>query len=154
MFWYSGLLTKEFIDYFSDENSIYFTVNSSGKIYNDTFNKFRDAVLYLTAFSQWENFEDSLYYHIKDKDEEFFLYLSELADPFFGDERRPDFTEVYHSIKGNMFECNIDELTADQLAVGMMFPFWSRMGGSFEDKFAESGRLRQFIIALYNKSFK
>ena len=53
-----------------------------------------------------------------------------------------------------MFECNIDELTADQLAVGMMFPFWSRMGGSFEDRFAESGRLRQFIMALYNKSFK
>ena len=53
-----------------------------------------------------------------------------------------------------MFECNIDELTADQLAVGMMFPFWSRMGGSFEDEFAESGRLRQFIMALYNKSIK
>ena len=83
MFWYSGLLTKEFIDYFSDENSTYFTVNSRGKIYNDTFNKFRDVILYLTEFSHCENFEDSLYYYIKDKDEELFSYLSELAELFF-----------------------------------------------------------------------
>ena len=83
MFWYSGLLTKEFIDYFSDENSTYFTVNSRGKIYNDTFNKFRDVILYLTEFSHCENFKDGLYYYIKDKDEELFSYLSELAELFF-----------------------------------------------------------------------
>ncbi len=154
MFWYSGLLTKEFVDYFSDENAVYFTETDSGKMYHDTFKRFRDAVRDLTALSLYKSFEESFLSRITDKDEARFLYLRELAEPFFGDERRPDFTEVYHSIKGNMFECNIDELSADQLAVGMMFPFWSRMGGSFEDEFAESGRLRQFIMALYKKSFK
>ena len=154
MFWYNGLITKEFIDYFGNEDSIYFTVKSSGKIYNDTFNEFKNVVQHLTAFSQWDNFEESLYYKIKDKDEELFSYFRNLAEPFFSDERRPDFKDVYHSIKGNMFECNIDELSNDQLAVGLMYPFWSRMGGSFEDRFAESGRLRQFIMALYNKSIK
>ena len=118
MYWYSELLNKEFVDYFSNENSIYFTVTAKGKMYNDIYDKFKGTIYQLMLLS------DNGY----------------------------NFKDIYHSIKGNVFDCDISSLSVDQLAVGLMFPFASRMGGSFEDEFAESGRLRQFILALYNKS--
>lgn len=148
MFWYSGLITEEFVQYFKNEDAIYFTVNSKGRLYNDIYLKFNSTVQHFIAFINSDKFEENLYYGIKDE----YPDLHKLAESFYNDKNRPDFNEVYHSIKGNVFDCDLDSLSADQLAVGLIFPFASRMGGSFEDEFAESGRLRQFVLALYDKS--
>lgn len=40
------------------------------------------------------------------------------------------------------------EMTKEELAVHIMYPFWSRMGGSFEQEFYTSGRLRTFLQRL------
>lgn len=151
MFWYSELLKKEFVDYFSDEDSIYFTVTAKGKIYNDIYDRFKKTVDWLLCFANYDNdccFEDTLYYMIDDKEDDIY----KLAEAFFKREKRPDFKRIYHSIQDNVFNCDIESLSTDQLAVGLIFPFASRMGGSFEDDFAESGRLREFVLTLYNKS--
>ena len=148
MFWYGGLITEEFVKYFRDEDAIYFTVSSKGRLYNDIYLKFNNTVQHFLTFFIFDKWEESAYYKIEDKES----YLYKLAESFYKHEKRPDFKEVYHSIKGNVFHCDLEVLSADQLAVGLLFPFASRMGGSFEDDFAESGRLRQFVLALYNKS--
>lgn len=83
MFWYSGLLEKEFIDYFKNEDSIYFQVNGKGKIYNETYIKFYNTVQRLLTFSNYDN-------------------------------------DIYHSMLRNMFDCDIDSHSTDQLAVGLM----------------------------------
>lgn len=148
MSWYSALITKEYTDYFASEDSVYFSVSSKGKIYNETYVKFRETVQNMISFFCCDRFEDSVYYKIKDTQS----YLYKLAESFYEDKNRPDFKAVYHSIQGNVFDCDTERLSAEQLAVGLIFPFASRMDGSFEDIFAESGRLRQFVLTLREKS--
>lgn len=151
MRWYCGLLTDEFMEFFSNEESVYFTVSSKGRLYNKTYIKFVNTVDHIITLMGHDkiskNFEDSLYYQLKDKD----LYAYRLAESFFADNKRPHFSDVYQSIRGNVYNCDIDSLTDEQLAVGLTYPFCSRMGGSFEDDFAESGRLRRFLLSLYEK---
>ena len=63
---------------------------------------------------------------------------------------------VWNSAKqaGNEFLYQTDAavFSAEQLAVLILYPFWSRMGGSFADKFLESGQLRNFLLTLKKKS--
>lgn len=148
MFWFSELLTKEFIDYFKSEESVYFTVTTQGKEYHKTFKKFKDTIDHLFLLLIANDFDDEHY----NKHKEMSPDLYKLSKGFFKEKRNLNYQEIYHSIKGNVFECDIASLNADQLAVGLMFPFVSRMGGSSEDSFAESGRLREFILALYDKA--
>ena len=146
--WYSGLITEEFVKYFKGEDVIYFTVGCKERIYNETYLKFKNTVQLLGCFFNYDRLEESLYYKTADKES----YSYKLAESFYNDKKRPDYKNVYHSIKGNVFDCDLEILSADQLAVGLMFPFAERMGGSFEDDFAQSGRLRQFVLALHDKS--
>ena len=45
----------------------------------------------------------------------------------------------------------LDTLTPEQCAVDLMYPFWSRMGGSFEQEFRKNGELKRYLLALKNK---
>ncbi len=148
MFWFSELLKEEFVDYFKNEKSVYFTVTDQGKIYDETFKKFRTIVNDLFLLFIANNVDDEHYNRYKESAPE----LYELSGGFFKEKRNLlSLGEIYRSIGNNVFDCDIALLNADQLAAGLMFPFMSRMGGSFEDRFAESGRLREFILALYDK---
>lgn len=45
----------------------------------------------------------------------------------------------------------IDQLSPQQLASKIIYPFCSRMDGSFEDEFAQSGELKTYLLALKEK---
>ena len=147
MHWFSSLITKEFVEYFENKDSVYFTVNCGGKTYNETYLKFNKTVECLFVMLNAESFEDCIFSFIEDKDS----YEYKLAKAFYQDTEIPVFSKVFRSINGNVFDCDLESLSPEQLAIGLMFPFANRIGGSFEDKFAESGRLREFVLALYNK---
>ena len=61
---------------------------------------------------------------------------------------------------GQLFQSGIDDysrnhwerLSDEQLAVQILYPFWSRMGGSFEIPFAESGKLGRTILELRKRA--
>jgi hypothetical protein len=63
--------------------------------------------------------------------------------------------EVWSSIPVNpdqsCYDIDTNLLNAEQCAVLIMYPFWSRMGGSFEKEFAIDGRLKKYLCALNNK---
>ena len=64
--------------------------------------------------------------------------------------------EIWHSILNtpgeSKYSVDLSQLTAEQCAILILYPFWSRMGGSFEKEFQESGELRKWLIALKNKN--
>ena len=64
--------------------------------------------------------------------------------------------EIWHSIPNipdeSKYSVDLSQLTAEQCAILIIYPFWSRMGGSFEKDFQESGELRKWLIALKNKN--
>ena len=64
--------------------------------------------------------------------------------------------EMWHSIPNppgeSKYSIDLSQLTAEQCAILIIYPFWSRMGGSFEKDFQESGELKKCLIALKNKS--
>ena len=64
--------------------------------------------------------------------------------------------EIWHSILNtpgeSKYSVDLSKLTAEQCAILIIYPFWSRMGGSFEKDFQESGELKKWLIALKNKS--
>lgn len=56
-------------------------------------------------------------------------------------------TEGWYSIEP-------DQLSVDDVAVLVLYPFWSRMGGSFEEQFALDGRLGKYLRILKEKTSK
>ena len=46
---------------------------------------------------------------------------------------------------------NYDSMTAEELSVNIMYPFWSRMGGSFETDFAKNGSLKKCLLLLSSR---
>lgn len=66
-----------------------------------------------------------------------------------------DFLSLCHYEPVNFSQCfrtsrekTPAEMTEEELAVRIMYPFWSRMGGSFEQAFYASGELRIFLQHL------
>ena len=56
--------------------------------------------------------------------------------------------EIFRSIDHNM---DIELLSAEQCAVKIIYPFLSRMGGSFEKEFYASGSLKKCLMILKDK---
>lgn len=48
-------------------------------------------------------------------------------------------------------EKEYDAMTNEELAVTIMYPFWGRMGGSFEKDFAKSGQLKTGLLLLADR---
>ena len=48
-------------------------------------------------------------------------------------------------------DLDLEEMSAEQCAVWLMYPFWERMGGSFEKEFHKSGNLKKGLSALKRK---
>ena len=65
---------------------------------------------------------------------------------------------IWHSIPTDQntscYDVDLEKLDAEQCAVLLMYPFFSRMGGSFEISFQEDGRLKKYLLALKEKSEK
>ena len=46
---------------------------------------------------------------------------------------------------------NYDHMTADELGVNIMYPFWSRWEGRFEKDFAKRGNLKKCLLLLASR---
>ena len=65
------------------------------------------------------------------------------------------FHELWRSIPRDadrgVYSVDVSQLTAEQCGALIMYPFFSRMDGSFEKEFQESGRLKKYLLALKSK---
>ena len=155
--WYEILIADEFIDYFSNDNNVFFTVENEKEILAPTFMRFRKIVLGVTrAFSyrgSAAEFADILKYH-KDYDtlEGFNFCIEQISHLNLS---KDYLIGLWHSIlsapEQSKYDIDTEELSAEQCAVLIMYQFWRRMGFSLETSFQESGELKKYLIALKDK---
>ena len=58
---------------------------------------------------------------------------------------------IWSQSNARTYDLDTELLSAEQCALLIMYPFWSRMDGSFEEHFYNSGRLKKYLCALKNK---
>ena len=155
MEWYDLLITKEFIDYFTNENSVFYTAVDGRQKYDPQplFRKFRDTVTGITYAFQRFDISDRSLLIIKEK-------TPDVYDAYINCRERMPFAsslmDFWHSIKteadGSRYDVDVKTLCAEQIAVLILYPFWNRMGGSWEIDFLDSGLLKQYLLALKEKS--
>jgi hypothetical protein len=156
--WYEILVENEFADYFINNNS--FLQDAAEKRKADEMLNGYSEIIYGATIA-W-NFYDDIK---KEQIRESLTNFSQNAVRSF------DFCcsqihlsqakflhEIWHSISTNANESkycvDISHLTSEQCAALIMYPFFSRMGGSFEKEFQESGGLKKYLLALKNKCMK
>lgn len=154
--WYKILVEDEFIEYFSDENNIFTVLKDGEKEMAPMFARFRDAVTGVTyAFSLPELKQSSIDHLREDEPDIYrgFAFCREHQSKVQKDSRY--LAKILHSIptdlKALKKEDKLERLSAEQCAVSLMYPFWSRMGGSFEIEFQENGGLKKYLLALKKK---
>ena len=155
MEWYDLLITDEFINYFSNDNSIYYSDFKSKSEYTPQplFRKFWDPVTGITYAFQRFDISDKSLLIIKEK-------TPDVYDAYINCRERMPFAsslmDFWHSIKteadGSRYDVDVKTLCAEQIAVLILYPFWNRMGGSWEIDFLDSGLLKQYLLALKEKS--
>ncbi|MBQ2704995.1 MAG: hypothetical protein IJF58_05550 [Clostridia bacterium] len=155
MKWYHLLITDEFIDYFCNGSNIYYTdfKNKWEYIPQPLFKKFIDTVTGITyAFARCGN-SSELFLSTKEKEPDIYnayINCKKTMPPVI------TLADIWQSIKVNKncspYQVDVKYLSAEQIAVLILYPFWSRMGGSWEIDFLDSGRLKQYLIELKEKS--
>lgn len=155
--WYETLIKKEFIDYFSNEQNSFYKVVEDKIIKDDIFQNFSDVVSGITmAHSHVRcGFADRY------SEDNYFSKISPYM--YFGFRVACDglireqktFEKILNLQRGSsitsLYELDPMSLSADQLAILILYPFWSRMGGSFETTFLDNGRLKKYLLALKKK---
>ena len=141
MVWYDLLITDEFLDFFEQRNGNYAAYS--------TFQKFSDTVQGITlAFG---GYPDSAEKHLETETDVYNAYKNCKGLLVEG----VTLAEIWRSIplgdNKSPYQVSVDVLTAEQIAVLILYPFWKRMGGSFETDFAESGKLKQYLHELVKK---
>ncbi len=155
MKWYDLLITKEFLDYFSNDDNIYYTVVNDKEEYNPQplLKKFADTVTGITyAFARYSN-SSELLLSMKEKEPDIYnayINCQKLMPPII------TLADIWQSIKieenYSPYQVDIKSLNAEQIAVLILYPFWNRMGGSWEIDFLDSGRLKKYLLELKEKS--
>lgn len=147
--WYAIFLQDKFLNYFTDPNTI-FEIEEIGRTrLAPVFQEFAELVEGVTWGSSFGS------------------KIFDRADSAMGNS--PVVLMAYHHF---MQTCPVDQqhittvwntmhdhyqldpkkLCAEQIAVLIMYPFWSRMDGSFEVAFAKDGRLGKYLQILHEKT--
>ena len=158
--WYEILTQNEFADYFINSDPLVQDAEEKQKA-DEMLEGLRKIVRGVTG--AW-----TCYYKPTDKDykgvyRDGLKYYSQIAvnafDFCFSQihlSKAKSLPEIWHSILNtpdeSKYSVDLSQLTAEQCAMLIIYPFWSRMGGSFEKDFQESGELKKWLIALKNKS--
>lgn len=156
MKWYDLLITDEFVDYFSDDSNIFYTKKDNaehGYTPQSIFAKFVDTVNAITyAFQRLSLSNDFFLSSFKNK--------PVICDAYIRCQNSMPETitlaDIWKSIKcdegDTPYQVDVKTLNAEQIAVVILYPFWSRMGGSWEIEFLDSGRLKQYLLELKRKA--
>lgn len=151
--WYEVLIRDEFIDYFSNENNVFYKTVGESKILEPQFEKYKAIIICITKAAEFGK-EPSEFYERVMKNKPYlnleYSYWTDYKSPRVG-----SLSKIWQTIpKGEHrghYETSPENLTAEQIAVLIMYPFWSRMGGSFETIFLDDGRLKKYLLALKRK---
>ena len=155
--WYDILIDNEFIEYFSDESNTFTIIENDQKLLAPTFSRFADIVTGLTYACTLSNIKQSGMDCLKQNEPDVFRGYA------FYKENQPSQHESYlamiwQSIPTNQntshYDVDLENLNAEQCAVLLMYPFFSRMDGSFEISFQKDGLLKKYLLALKEKSEK
>ena len=152
--WHKIFIEDKFINYFDNESNIFTVTKNDRKVLAPTFSEFADIVNGVTLawtmpwlpISEIEKMASEnpgilrgFTFCTENKSSQNDRYLPELwcAIPV-GQNESP-------------YDVDTESLNAEQCAVLLMYPFWSRMGGSFEISFQEDGLLKKYLLALKKK---
>ena len=153
--WYEPLIEKEFLDYFSNQENNFYKV-ADGKIIKDAmFKNFSDVVEGATMAQNCVSYDSFDRYSHDGFNMPPYMYSGyRTAYEGFLREQKT-FKEILQLKRGSsitsLYKLDPMTLSADKIAVLIMYPFWSRMGGSFETTFLDDGRLKKYILALKKK---
>ena len=155
--WYDILVKDEFINYFCDDNNVFFTIENGEEILAPTFLRFRKIVGGVSrAFTYQERIIDfsQVLEDIGEYDmlEGFNFCTEQIAHLGLG---RDYLIDLWHSIQTtpecSKYDVPTEEISAEQCAVLIMYQFWGRMGVRTETLFQESGELKRYLLALKQK---
>lgn len=155
--WYEILIKKEFIDYFSDEENVFYKVVDDDIIKDGMFQNFSDVVNGITmAHSHVQcgcadrYSEDNYFLKIPP-----YMYFGfrVACDGLLREQKT--FKEILQLQPGSsivsLYKLDPMSHSADKIAIMIIYQFWSRMGASNEIEFLESGRLKKYLLALKAK---
>lgn len=154
MKWYDLLITDEFIDYFSKDNNTYYVdfKNKWEYVPQPLFKKFADTVTGITyAFERFKDSSELLSIEEKEPDiYNAYINCKQLMPPII------TLADIWQSIEvkenGSPYQVDVKHLNPEQIAVLILYPFWSRMDGSWEIDFLDSGSLKKYLLELKEKS--
>ena len=151
--WYEVLIRDEFIDYFSNEKNDFYKVVDGIEILEPQFEKFKDIVLGITHTNAFSERPFFAYDHMIETRPNMYLGYSYWAH--YKILREGSLAKIWKSVPygANMgrYEISPELLTAEQIAVLIMYQFWSKMGESNEIGFLECGDLKKYLLALKKK---
>lgn len=151
--WYEVLIRDEFVDYFCNEENTFYKVIDGKEILEPKFEKFKDIISGITYAAGLGEVQFFIHDHMIETKPN--IYLGYSYWTHYKILREGSLTKIWQTIpkgknKGH-YETDPELLTAEQIAVLIMYPFWSRMGGSFETTFLDNGRLKKYLLALKKK---
>ena len=154
MKWYEPLIWDEFIEYFSDSSTSYYDIVFGKRVCDEMFINYRETVLGLTmARNRMRRndvflLEKALVSEYKYKAYEHFMKCHPYVD--FHKYWDSSFCSFFGSLT-----TNAEELTCDQLALCIMYPFWGRWGSDFIDNTEpKNGKLANAVLTLSEKHNK
>ncbi|MBQ8605757.1 MAG: hypothetical protein IJ408_03390 [Clostridia bacterium] len=150
MKWYEILVSDEFFDYFCDESNV-FVIDVNGKQQRaPMFERYCYLVSGVVKGYAFSLFDVAVEPSYDVMDPDFRTGFVACKNLVRGKKRSvPDF---YSSAREKLSEgVDLQDLTAEEIAALIIYPFCSRMGGSFEIDFWRSGNLKRHLIALKRK---
>ena len=151
--WYEVLIRDEFVDYFSNEKNKFYKVIDGREILEPQFDKFKEIIIGITQAAGFGEAPFFIYEHIIETKPN--MYLGYSYWTHYKNLREGSLTKIWQSVpngeNSGRYEIDPENLSAEQIAVLVMYPFWSRMGGSFETTFLDDGRLKKYLLALKKK---
>lgn len=151
--WYEVLIRDEFVDYFCNEENAFYKVIDGREFLEPQFKKFKEIIHGITRAAGFSSVPFFIYEHMIEAEPN--LYLGYSYWTHYKILREGSLAKIWKTIpngkNGGHYEMEPELLTAEQIAVLIMYPFWSRMGGSFETTFLDDGRLKKYLLALKKK---
>ena len=153
--WYEILVKNEFTDYFMNKHVFSNDVNEE-KMMDQMLKGYADIVAGVTlawTYSEYQK-NDSFIEQIE-KMEANTHFAFEFCHSRLHLTQAKSLSDIWKSIPTRLGQSQYDFdpalLNAEQIAVLIMYPFWSRIGGSYEKEFTKDGNLQKYLFVLNSK---
>ena len=154
--WYEILVKNEFADYFMNQHEFSNDANEEKMMYQ-MLKGYADIIAGVTLAWTYSEYQ---------KNNFLIKQIQKMgADTHFAFEfcnsrlhltQVKSLSDIWQSIPSPLGQSKYDTdpalLNAEQIAVLIMYPFWSRMGDSYEKEFTKDGNLQKYLLILNSKS--